>query len=320
MQLSIVAIATMFGLTACSGGAEVEEATTDNELTPVEVGVIPISDVAPIYLGQQEGIFEDYGLDVTLTQERGGDTIIPAVESRELDFGYSNVTSLVIAHAEGTPVEIVATGAQTTGSSDNDFSAVMVDPASKIEAITDLEGKTVAVNTLNNIFDSMISEGLEQTGGDPNQVEFVELAFPDMVDQLEAGNVDAIATVEPFAVVGDQAGLERIYGPFSQSVADLSVGGYFATEQTIADNPELISQFSAAMQASQAFSENHPGLVRDAIASYTTTDTDILEKTTLPHFPQQHNRASLQQIIDISQRLGLIDHPVDVEDLIIDDA
>src|SRR5699024_6089668 len=158
--------------------------------------------------------------DVTLTQERGGDTIIPAVESRELDFGYSNVTSLGIAHAEGTPVEIVATGAQTTGSSDNDFSAVMVDPASKIEAITDLEGKTVAANTVNNIFESMISEGREQTGGDPNQVELLELASPAMVAPLEAGNVDAIATVAPFAVVGDQAGLERIYGPFSQSVAD----------------------------------------------------------------------------------------------------
>src|SRR5699024_685510 len=103
-------------------------ATTDNELTPVEVGVIPISDVAPIYLGQQEGIFEDYGLNVTLTQERGGDTIIPAVESRELDFGYSNVTSLVIAHDEGAPVASVATGAQTTGSSDNDISTVVVDP------------------------------------------------------------------------------------------------------------------------------------------------------------------------------------------------
>src|SRR5699024_3036977 len=147
------------------------------------------------------------------------------------------------------------------------------------------------VNTLNNIFDSMISEGLEQTGGDPNQVEFVELAFPDMVDQLEAGNVDAIATVEPFAVVGDQAGLERIYGPFAQSVADLSVDGYFATEQAIAGDAELLSQCSAAMQASQAVSEHLPGLVRYAIASYPTADTHILEKTTVAHFPQQHNRA-----------------------------
>src|SRR5699024_5557869 len=164
----------------------------------------------------------------------------------------------------------------------------------------------VAVNTLNNIFDSVISEGIEQEGGDPDQVEFVELAFPDMVPQLNAGNVDAISAVDPFAVVGDEAGLERIYGPFSEPGPDLSIGAYFTTEQMIEENPELVEKFTAAMKESQQFAEQNHDIVREVIAEYTTTEPEILEQTTIPRFPQEHHRESLQQIIDISERIGLI--------------
>jgi len=318
--LAATATAALVGLTACGNGETAESAEGDGELIPVEVGVIPIGDVASIYVGQQEGIFEEHGIDLTLTQAQGGAAIVPGVQSGDLDFGYSNVTSLVISRAQGLPIKGVATGPQTTGSPDEDFSAVMVDPDSGIEDITDLEGKRVAVNTLNNIFDSVISEGIEQAGGDPEQVEFVELAFPDMVPQLESGNVDAISAVDPFAVVGDEAGMERIYGPFSEPVEDLSIGAYFTTEEKINENPELVDSFTAAMKESQAFAEENPDIVREVIAEYTTTEPEVLEKTTLPRFPQEHHRESLQHIIDISDRIGLIEEPIELEELLTDDA
>lgn len=310
----------LLALTACGGSADEAESGADGELIPVEVGVIPIGDVASIYVGEQEGIFEEHGIDLTLTQAQGGAAIVPGVQSGDLDFGYSNVTSLVMARSQGLPIQIVATGPQTTGSPDEDFAAVMVDPDSGIESVTDLEGKTLAVNTLNNIFDSVISSGLEQEGGDSDQVEFVEMAFPDMVAQLEAGNVDAISAVDPFAVIGDEAGLDRIYGPFSEPVEDLSIGGYFTNEQLIAENPELVESFTAAMKESQAHSEEHPELVREVIADYTDADPEILEQTTLPRFPQEHHRESLQEIIDISVDTGLIPEPLDLEELLMDGA
>lgn len=318
--LASTATVALLTLSACGGGDTEANADADGGLTPVEVGVIPIGDVASIYVGQREGIFEEHGIDLTLTQAQGGAAIVPGVQSGDLDFGYSNVTSLVISRAQGLPIKVVATGPQTTGSPDEDFSAVMVSPDSGIESVTDLEGKRVAVNTLNNIFDSVISEGIEQEGGNPDNVDFVELAFPDMVPQLEAGNVDAISAVDPFAVVADEAGMERIYGPFSQPVEDLSIGAYFTSEQMLEDNPELVENFTAAMKESQTFAEENPDVVREVIAEYTTTDPDVLEKTTLPRFPQEHHRESLQQIIDISARIGLIKEPIEVEDLLIDEA
>jgi hypothetical protein len=41
------------------------------------VGIIPIVDVAPIYLGVQEGFFSDRNLDVTIETGQGGAAIGP---------------------------------------------------------------------------------------------------------------------------------------------------------------------------------------------------------------------------------------------------
>ena len=114
--------------------------------------------------------------------------------------------------------------------------------------------------------------------------------------------------------------MERIYGPFSEPVPDLSIDEYFTTEEMIQDNSELVEKFTAAMKGSQQFAEQNHDIVREVIVEYTTTEPEILEQTTVPRFPQEHRRESLQQIIDMSERIGLISEPNEVEELLIDGA
>lgn len=75
-SFAAAAAAGLLVLTSCGGGEEApaggDEAAQDGGLTEVSIGVIPIVDVAPIYLGVQEGIFEEHGLDVELTLAQGG--------------------------------------------------------------------------------------------------------------------------------------------------------------------------------------------------------------------------------------------------------
>ena len=70
------ATAAALTLSACGNG-EADQSAADGELIPIEVGVIPIGDVASIYVGQLEGFFEDHGIDLTLTQAQGGAAIVP---------------------------------------------------------------------------------------------------------------------------------------------------------------------------------------------------------------------------------------------------
>src|SRR5581483_6702450 len=117
----------------------------------VNVGVIAIVDVAPIYLGKQKGFFANHHIDLTLTTAQGGAAIVPAVVSGQFQFGFSNVVSLLLAHATGLPLKIVCNGVNSTGIPGNDYGAVLVKKDSPIKTAADLAGHKVAVNTLKNI-------------------------------------------------------------------------------------------------------------------------------------------------------------------------
>ena len=62
----------------------------------------------------------------------------------------------------------------------------------------DLEGKTVAVNTLNNIAEVVVKAALEKKGVDPESLKLSEVPFPEMRPRWPRASVDAAFSIEPF--------------------------------------------------------------------------------------------------------------------------
>src|SRR5690625_4804940 len=319
----LAAAGALLLFTACGGGGEAaseDDVAQDGQLTEVSIGVVPVVDVAPIYLGVQAGIFEDHGLDVDLTVAQGGAALIPAVQSGDFDFGFSNVTSLVIGQSQGLPLQLVAPGPQTTGNAGEDFSSLLVPEDSDAESIADLEGRSVAVNTLNNINDTVLKEGLRQADGDPETMNLVEVAFPDMGGQLESRNVDAIMAVEPFATLAKDAGAREIYSPYAEPIEDLMIAGYFTNTDKIENDPELVEAFITAMKESQQFAEDNPEAAKEILSEYTEIEPEVIEQLNMPRFPQEINRESTERIIELSEETGLISEAVDINELIFEGA
>lgn len=322
--LAAAATAALLGLTACGSGSlsEGEETAASSGaegLTSIEVGVIPIVDVAPIYLGVQEGLFEDEGLDVTLTLAQGGAAIVPAVTSGQMDFGFSNITSMIVGRSKGLPVQMVAPGGSSTGDTDADFASVMTLPDSGIETVTDLAGKKVGVNTLNNISDSTISEAVKQAGGDYESIEFVEIPFPELSGQLAAGTVDAVAAVEPFVTIAAADGAVPVFSNYAEPVDDLTVAVYFTSDQYVQENPEIVEKFVRAMNASQEFAEQNPDKVRAVLPTYTSLQPEVIEQLTLPRYATSVNRASVEEVARISQDRGLVEELPNMDELLPQD-
>ncbi|WP_417218263.1 ABC transporter substrate-binding protein [Arthrobacter sp.] len=315
-----VALVAILGLTACGGGSpssgDAGQPSAGSSLEQLEVGVIPIVDVAPIYLGVKEGIFEKEGLDLKLTPAQGGAAIVPAVTSGQMDFGFSNITSMIVGRSKGLPIKMMAPGGSTTGDTKADFASVMTKPDSGIKDIAGLAGHKVGVNTLNNISDSTISEAVKQAGGDYTSIHFVEMAFPDMTAQLAKGNVDAIAAVEPFVTMSEADGNVPVFSNYAEPVDDLTVAVYFSTDQYVAEHPETAAKFVRAMKASQQFAQQNPEKVKAILPEYTTLKPEVIEKLTLPTYNTEVNEASIQQVADISLDRGLIEKKPDMDKLL----
>ena len=312
--VALVAVALLLAAAGCGSSGD-ESPAAGGGTTQVKVGVIPIVDVAPIYLGKQKGFFSNRGMELTMETGQGGAAIVPGVVSGQFQFGFSNVTSLLIAQSRGLPLKVVSNGVASTGKDKADYGGVVTrDDA--IRTAADLAGKRVAVNTLKNIGDSTIRASVRKAGGDPSSIKFVELAFPDMPAALEAGRVDAVWVVEPFLSATVAQGGRLVASNYVDAAPDLTVAVYFTSEQLMRSDPDLVKRFTEAMTESLAYADAHPDEARQVLTAYTQIDEAAIKELTLPKWPAEINRASVETLATLALQDGLVTKQPDVAALL----
>ncbi|MET7489926.1 ABC transporter substrate-binding protein [Streptomyces sp. NPDC005538] len=299
-----------------SDGSSTSKSTSSGGITTVKVGVIPIVDVAPLYLGQKKGFYTKHGLKLTTTLAQGGAAIVPGVVSGQFQFGFSNMTSLMLAQTNDVPVKAIANGVASTGVSGKDFGALVVKKGSTLKSAKELEGKKVAVNTLKNINETAVRESVRKAGGDPDKVKFVELAFDQMPAALDKGQIDAAMAVEPALTTMLGQGAQQIAWPMVDVAKDLTVAMYFTSQTYATKNPAVVKEFQEATAESLAYADAHPDEVRQIVATYTKVPASVLAKVILPKWPADPNRSSIEALEKLSQSDGLFKKSPDLDTLL----
>jgi len=308
--------AISLAVTACGGSDDEATPSTPGQPDKVNVGVIAIVDVAPIYLGKEKGFFSNRDIDLTLTTAQGGAAIVPAVLSGQYQFGFSNTISLLLGKSQNAPLKVVSNGNNSTGVEDKDFAGLFVKADSPIRSPKDLVGKTVAANTLKNIVETSVKSSVKKDGGDAAGVKFLELPFPEQVPALQAGRVDAIFVVEPFQQAAVAAGARKIASSYVDAAPDLTVAMYFTSQQLISTNQDLVTRFTEAMKESLAYADGHPEEVRDVLGTYTKIAPEVREALVLPKWPPDVNRASVEALADLAVADGLMTQKPDIAALL----
>jgi NitT/TauT family transport system substrate-binding protein len=313
-RLAAAAAAVALLAAGCGGGPTAPQSS--NGTTKITVGVIPIVDVAPIYLGIEQGFFKAEGLDVKLETAQGGAAIVPAVVSGQYQFGFSNTTSLLLAGSQGLPLKVVSSGVASTGQDGKDFGAVIVKGDSPIRSPKDLAGKRVAVNTLKNINTTTVNNVVGKDGGDPSKISYVELPFPDIAAAVAKGDVDAGQVVEPFLTIATGQGDRQVVSNYAATDPDLMVGMYFTSQEFATQNAGLVDDFAAAMKKSLEYASSHEDAARAILADYTKIDPQVQKTMVLPKWPAEVDRDSVQLLGELATKDGLITEPVDLDSLL----
>jgi NitT/TauT family transport system substrate-binding protein len=299
-------------VTGCAARSSSDGSTPEPDR--VKVGVIPIIDVAPLYLGKQKGFFAKRNIDLTMEPNQGGAAIVPGVVSGLYQFGFSNVVSLMVAHSKGVPIKAVANGVNSTGNRARDFGELVVkDP--DIRTAKDLEGKTVASNTLKNIVDTSVMEIVRQAGGDKSTVNIVELAFPDMVGALDAGRVQGIFVMEPFLSAALAKGWRAI-ASFADVDPNLCIAAYFTSSYMASQKPDLVRRFSDAMKESLAYADSHSDEARQVVTSYTQIKAAVVATMTLPKWSADIDKESVDKMDGLLVGNGVLPAPDNTSDLL----
>jgi len=312
----ILALSITLTAGACGSDGSTSTPQSSGGLTKVKVGVIPIVDVAPIYLGLKQGFFAAEGLDLGLETAQGGAAIVPGVVSGQYQFGFSNSTSLLLATAKGLPLKVVSSGVASTGVVDKDFGGVIVKGDSPIKSAADLAGKRIAVNTLKNINTTTVNQVVRAAGGDPSKIEYVELPFPDIAPAVAKGDVDAGQVVEPFLTIATGQGDRVVTANYAGTSPNLTVAMYFTAQKYAQENPKVVTGFTAAMTKSMEYATAHPDEARASLATYTKIDPAVQQSLVLPKWPATIDRASVQLLADLALKDGLITKQPDLDTLL----
>ena len=288
------------------------------EQTTLRVGVIPIADVAPLYLGMKQGFFEDQNLKIEPQLAEGGAAITPAVLSGDFQIGFSNTVSLLIAASKELPVTIISQGVLGGKTEEEAWADLLVLKDGPIKEPRDLEGKTIAVNTLKNICEVTIRASLADMGVDDSTLKFTEVPFPDMNAALEAERVDGACVVEPFVSQG-KAGKARGIDPFYVNTApDLTVATYFTSKPYAEENADVVDRFVTAMEQSLEYAQSNPDAVRDILGEYTEIPPEVAANIKLPQWRKDITLPTVERLSQLSLEYGLIESEPDLNELIAD--
>lgn len=313
--LSFVVAAAVSG---CAGG---EQGTDQaNEPATLTVGVIPITPVAPVYLGIEKGFFKEENLTVRPQLAQGGAAIIPSVQSGDYQIGFSNSVSLMIAHTEGLPVQVIAPGESSPAEASDDNSAIMVPDDSPIREPGDLEGKTIGVNTLQNIAGLTTEASLAKRGVDVSTIDLVEVPFPEMLQAINNGEVDAGFFNEPFTTLAEQDGARTIVNPYAGTAANIPIAPYFAMRPYIEENRDVIERFQRAMAKATQYALDNPDETRRILLTYTEIPEDVVKEIGLPHLETELQPEGFEVLADTVHEFGYTETTADVGELLLADG
>ena len=227
-------------------------------MTKVKVGVLPISNVAPLYLGMKKGFFKAEGLEVEPSIGQSGNELVTGMVSGSTDFAFLGYVPLMSARAQGLPVKVVANADNGAETADKEWTLLLSKKGSPIKKPADLAGKTIAVNALKGVGEVEIKAALDKRGVDPNSIKLLEVPFPEMPAALEKGRVDVIWAPEPFltSVLGE--GGQDVEAPLTTLGKKFPNGTYATTEKEIAQNKDVVEAFARAINKSSGLRDLAP--------------------------------------------------------------
>jgi ABC-type nitrate/sulfonate/bicarbonate transport system substrate-binding protein len=223
--------------------------------------------VAAHELAKELGYFDGTGITFEgVGYAGGGPESLFALAAGSVDIGSAATSAIINSIAGGN--DFVA-AYPTNGINDDAQSVFHVLEDSPITSITDIKGKTIAVNTLGAHLDYTIREALHQQGLPQDAANLVVVPGPQLEQVLRSGQVDIAAfgywqtTFEGAARAG--GGLRKVFD--DTDVLGEIAGGFTVLRRDWVDaHPEAAKQFVTQSARALDYARENPEETREIIA------------------------------------------------------
>jgi NitT/TauT family transport system substrate-binding protein len=195
------------------------------------------------YPALEQGIYQKYGLSVTMTRGFGSGDTIQKVDQKAIQFGMADLGSLVLLRAKGAKVTTVGMIHHLMPH------AVVFINGGPIRTPKDLEGKSFSTPAGNAVW-VLMPAFARATGFDHTKIKHIPADAAASRAALLAGRVDAIGIFwpeyPPIAAEAKNLGKEMGAFKYSDFGLDLYANGIIVHDDLVREKPDLVARFVKA--------------------------------------------------------------------------
>jgi len=308
-----VFLAALTALLLCtlSGAAQTEQLTT------LIVGATLVDDVSPLVYAEKTGMFRREGLDVQIVAANNGAAMASAVLSGAYQIGKAAVITAFTAHARGVPLILIAPGG--VYDSRNPYALLVVPIDTNYRTAKDLDGKTIAVPSLHEFNQVVISAWVDEHGGDSRTLRFVELPISATPAALAEHRVDASVLLYPALGTALDSGKVRVLAPVLNGIAPrFLLSAWFSSKEWADQHPDLVGKFARVLETAAAYTNNHHAETAPMIAEITGIPLTTVEHMVRTTCATSLNANEIQPVIDAAAKYGAIPQAFPARELLYD--
>lgn len=207
------------------------------ENVPFSVGeASPANTYLAIWMAEEAGLYEAWGLDLNIVPMVGGRESAPALEAGTIQLMHIGMSSVVRANVAGSNLRVI-------GSLSNVIRQTMFLAPGLTDA-ADLRGGTIGISSVGSESDSTSTLALERLGLTRDDVNFEEIGR-NRLPAVQSGAVAATMLGEPYRSEALAAGLNPIVDLYADRIAWLFSG--LTVDQAYLDtNRDVILRFMRA--------------------------------------------------------------------------
>ena len=309
----LAAIALAVG--ACSPGGDGKAA----DRLRIRIACQPIEAALPIWVAEEEGLFEAEGLTAEVRHYDSATDRNVAMQTGAVDAMMASPVALGLLEQGGVGVRAVTTLHGSTPEQGRD--GIAVTPGSSVESLGDLAGKPIGMASstrLDYIIDSLLSEaGVPTSSVVKEEVRMTPVRY----DLMMRGKLEAAALPEPWLTLAEIRGARVIADSADRNLVELLL---IVSEEWLAtpDGADATGRAIAALDRAARMINDHPELYRGLLVEKTGVPDELGTRYPVSHYPRAAlpSAASAEAIFEWMVDEGLLDEPIPYDEMVWEPA
>lgn len=306
----LAAVVLVVLLAAILGGC----APARPEDTHLKMALIPVLDVIPVFIAEQNGYFAEQGIQVEQVPVKSAQERDVLIQTGQADGMLADLIATGLLNKEAVRVKAVYT-ARLPYPNAPAF-RILAGPQTDIRTPADLKGVPIGISQ-NTIIEYLTRRMLEGEGLQAGEIAVQEVsAIPVRYEQLLNGNLQAATLPDPLAQGAIAAGARLIVDDTKYANLSLSVLSFRV--ETLKEKPNTVKKFLVAWEKAVKELNAHPEKYQGLLIEKGRVPDSIKDSYKMPPFPERGvpDQAQVADVIRWMRDKGLVGRDIPYNEMV----